>query len=74
MNKRENTKKIKRKLTLIYMIIAHFNGEIKIIKADDYPTEKQYYSAIWRSKYGMVIPKQDMTKYIVEHAKGKKIS
>ncbi len=42
-----------------------------MINVEDYPTEKAYYRAAWLAKYGVTIPKQDLTKTIVEYAKGK---
>lgn len=56
------------------MIVCLSNGRFKIINVDDYPTEKAYYRAAWLAKYGVTIPKQDLTKTIVEYAKGKLFS
>ena len=56
------------------MIICLSNGQSKMINVDDYATEKSYYTAAWLAKYGITIPKQDLTKTIVEHAKGKVFS
>ena len=53
------------------MIVCLSNGRVKMINVEDYPTEKAYYRAAWLAKYGVTIPKQDLTKTIVEYAKGK---
>ena len=56
------------------MIICLSNGHIRIVNVDEYATEKAYYKAVWLAKYNVTLPKQDLTKTIVDYAKGKVFS
>ena len=56
------------------MIICTPSGDIRIINVDDYPTEKAFYEAIWLIKYQIQMPKQDLTKLILDYASNKVFS